>query len=96
MLELFRSESNASAQDNDDYFEARQQLQPSGTTPAEKWLWERVIEMRTMRAGGVSISKTGKLPTPRLGTLGSCQVYKTKLEVLAALGRDTGPISSRF
>ena len=78
MLEPCRSELNAFLQDNDDSFEARQRLQPSGTTPSEKWLWERVIEMRTMRAGGVTRYETGNLPTLRLGTLGSWQVYKTK------------------
>ena len=78
MLEPCRSELNAFLQEERRLVEARQRLQPSGTTPSEKWLWERVIEMRTMRAGGVIRCETGNPSTLLLGTLGSWQIYKTK------------------
>ena len=78
MLEPCRSELNAFLQEERRLVEARQRLRPSRMTPAEKWLWERVIEMRTMRAGGVIKCETGNLPTLRLGTIGSWQIYKTK------------------
>ena len=97
MLEPCRSELNAFLQEERRLVEARQRLRPSRMTPSEKWLWERVIEMRTMRADVES--PNAKRVIYRLSDWGRSargKFTKPKVEVLAALGRDTGPISSRF